>query len=181
VACSSKIGAVGAGLVLLATAPCCGSGGAGPLGEPKDAGVTRTGMPVKTHQFALTALPLLPGRIDHPLELLGVRLLHPEDAHGLVIRYAVEIPRVAILAGGRGWRAKARGLKPLPGYVVQPHTTTEIVVGAAAAKPGIYLLRGFIIDYRIGGTHYHAMRHQQLEVCAGKRDCSAPDPYPLVP
>jgi hypothetical protein len=40
-------------------------------------------MPVRTHQFALTALPLLRGRIDRPLELLDVRLLHPEDAHGL--------------------------------------------------------------------------------------------------
>jgi hypothetical protein len=98
-----------------------------------------------------------------------------------VIRYAAKIPRVAILGGGRGWRPEARGLKPLAGYVVRPHTTAEIVVGAAASKPGIYLLRGFIIEYRIAGRHYHATRFQQLEVCAGRSDCPEPDPYPLVP
>jgi hypothetical protein len=44
-------------------------------------------------------------------------------------------------------------------------------MGAAAAKRGVYLLRGFVIDYRIRGTHYHPPQHIQLEVCAGVRDC----------
>ena len=169
---SRRSGAAGLGLVVLTAAAGCGSG-AGPLGEPKGAGpgFNTVGLPVKTHQFAVTALPLDPRVIDRPLELLGVRLLHPEDAHGVAIRYAAKTIRGAEVGGSRGWRPAARGLKPLKGYLVHAHTPTEIVIGAAAAKPGVYRLRGFIIDYRIRGTHYRAPQHLELEVCAGRRSC----------
>ena len=169
---SRRFGAAGLALVVLAAVVGCGSG-AGPLGEPKGSGpgFNTVGLPVRSHQFAVTALPLDPRVIDHPVELLGVRLLHPEDAQGLVIRYAAKTIRGATIGGARGWRRAARGLRPLTGYVVHAHTPTEIVVGAAAAKPGIYRLRGFIIDYRIGGSHYHAPQHFELEVCAGARTC----------
>lgn len=43
-----------------------------------------------------------------------------------------------------------------------------LVIGAAAAKPGVYLLRGFIVDYRIGGTEYHAPQQIELRVCASR-------------
>jgi hypothetical protein len=128
-------------------------------------------LPVRPHQFAVTAIPLDPRVIDHPLELLGLRLLHPEDAHGLTIRYAAKTIRGAAIGGSRGWRPSARGLKPLVGYLVHRHTPTEIVIGAAAAKRGVYLLRGFVIDYRIGSRHYDAPQHIQLEVCAAVRSC----------
>jgi hypothetical protein len=173
VARSSKIGAIGIGLVVLANVAGCGGGGAGPLGEPKGSGpgFNTVGLPVKTHEFAVTAIPFYGGLIDRPLELLGVRLFHPEDAHGLTIRYGAKTIRGAAIGGGRGWRAAARGVKPVAGYLVHRHTSTEIVIGAAAAKPGIYRLRGFIIDYRIKDTHYHAPQHFELEVCAGRKTC----------
>jgi hypothetical protein len=76
VARSSQIGAGGVGLVVLAVVAGCGSG-AGPLGQPKGAGVSTVGIPVRTHEFALTAIPFAARVIDRPLELLGVRLLHP--------------------------------------------------------------------------------------------------------
>ena len=169
---SRRFGAAGLALVVLTAAAGCGSG-AGPLGERKGSGpgFNTVGLPVKTHQFAVTALPLDPRVIDRPLELLGVRLLHPEDAHGLAIRYAAKTIRAAAIGGSRGWRPAARGLKPLNGYLVHAHTPTEIVIGAAAAKPGVYRLRGFIVDYRIRGSHYHAPQHLELEVCAGRRSC----------
>ncbi len=69
-----------------------------------------------------------------------------------------------------GLAARARGLHPLTGYVVKPHTPTEIVIGAAAAKPGVYLLRGFVVDYRVGGTEYHAPQQIGLQLCV-ERPC----------
>lgn len=126
---------------------------------------------MRIREFALTAIPLDFRVVDHPLELLGVRLLHPDDAQGLAIRYAAKTVRGALIGGARGWRRAARGLKPLTGFLIHPHTRTEIVIGAAATKLGIYLLRGFVIDYRIGGTNYHAPEQIQLQICAGMSSC----------
>jgi hypothetical protein len=166
---SRKFGAAGLALVITASVAGCG-GGAGPLAQPKGAGVSIVGLPVRTHQFAVTAIPFRL-RLAHPLVLLGVRLVHPEDGRGLAIRYAAKPLRGAAILGSRGWRPTARGLHPLAGYVVQSQVPTEVVIGAASAKPGVYRLRGLIVDYRIGGTHYHAPYRIELEVCASVRSC----------
>jgi hypothetical protein len=42
------------------------------------------------------------------------------------------------------------------------------VIGATAARPGVYLLRGFIVDYRIGSTHYHAPQQLEFQVCVAR-------------
>jgi hypothetical protein len=142
----------------------CG-GGAGPLAWRKDAGSSYSGIPVKPGQFALTSIPIDPRVVKHPLVLLGVRPEYPQDAHGLKIRYGAKTIRGAAIGGATGWLRKARGLHPLPGYVVQLHTPTEIVIGAAATKRGVYFQRGFVIDYRVGGTEYHAKQQIGLQIC----------------
>lgn len=96
---------------------------------------------------------------------------HPEDRRGLRIRYAAKVIGDAAIGAARGWRPAARGPHPLAGYVVRSRVPTEIVIGAAAARPGVYALRGFVVDYRIGGTHYHAPQHIELEVCASVHSC----------
>jgi hypothetical protein len=149
----------------------CGGGGAGPLAWPKDAGSSVSGIPVNPGQFALTSIPLDPRLIKQPLVLLGVRPEYPQDARGLKIRYAAKVIRYGAIGGARGWRPRARGLHPLPGYVVHLHQPVEIVIGAAAAKRGVYLLRGFVIDYRSDGTEYHATQQIGLQVCV-ERPCS---------
>jgi hypothetical protein len=146
----------------------CG-GGAGPLAWPKDAGSSVTGIPVEPGQFALTSIPIDPRLVKQPLVLLGVQPEYPQDARGLKIRYAAKVIRDAEIGGARGWRPKARGLHPLTGYVVHLHQPVEIVIGASAAKRGDYLLRGFVIDYRVGGTEYHAKQQIGLEVCVEHR------------
>ena len=45
------------------------------------------------------------------------------------------------------------------------------VIGAAATKPGTYLLRGFIVDYRTGGTRYSAPQQIRLRICASVPSC----------
>jgi hypothetical protein len=162
---SRKLGVAVPAVVTTALLAGCGGGGAGPLAQPKGAGTNIVGLPVRTHQFAVTAIPFRL-HLRHPLTLLGVHLQHPADGRGLKIRYAAKTLRGASILGSRGWRPAARGLHPLSGYVVQSQVPTEIVIGAAAAKPGVYLLRGFIVDYRIGGTHYHAPWQVELQVCA---------------
>jgi hypothetical protein len=70
--------------------------------------------------------------------------------------------------GARGWKPAAWDLHPLAGFVISAHTRAAWVVGAAAAKPGVYMLRGFIVDYRIGNTRYSAAQQVGLQVCAAR-------------
>ena len=168
---SRQLAAAGLACGVALVAAGCG-GGSGPLAWPKDAGTSVSGVPVRPGQFGLTSIPLDPRLIKQPWVLLAVRPQYPKDAHGLRIRYGAKTIRGAEIGGAAGWRPKARGLHPLAGYVVHPHTPTEIVIGAAAAKPGTYLLRGFIVDYRVVGTTYHAAQQIGLQVCV-RRPCNS--------
>jgi hypothetical protein len=87
------------------------------------------------------------------------------------MRYAASTGRGAHIGADRGWHPALWDLRPLPGFVVQPHTRAAVVIGADAAKPGIYLLRGFIVDYRIGSTRYSAPQQVELRVCAAVHHC----------
>jgi hypothetical protein len=165
---SSKIGAVGVGLAVL-TAVAASGGGAGPLAWPKDAGTTLVGLPVKTGQIAVTAIPFARS-VDAPVVRLAVRPQHAEDWHGLVLRYAATTGRGLSLAGARGWRPSRWDLRPLAGFVIKAHTRGGVVIGAVAAKPGVYLLRGFVVDYRSGGKHYSASLQLEFQVCV-ERSC----------
>jgi hypothetical protein len=154
--------------LLQATAAAgCGGSAAGPFAWPKDAGTTVSGVPVRTGQFAVTAIYLL-GTADKPAVLLDVRPQHPEDAGGLTIRYAASTGRGMHLGGDRGWHPARWDLRPLAGFAIPAHRHASVVVGAAAAKTGIYLLRGFIVDYRIGSSHYSAPQQHGLQICVGK-------------
>lgn len=169
---SRNVGAAGIALFLAASiAGCGGSGvGAGPLAWPKDAGTTVVGIPVHLGQFAVTGLDVLPS-VKQPVVLLGVRPQHPKDAHGLVIKYAASRGRGMHIGGQREWRPAQWDLRPLHGFVIPAQTRAAVVIGAAAAKPGVYLLRGFIVDYRIGGTRYSAPQQIGMRVCASVPSC----------
>ena len=168
---SRRVAVLGAvSVVVVGSVAGCGGGGAGPFVWPKDAGRSVSGIPVKTGQLAVTALPL--DSIAARAVLLDVRRQYADDAKGLRIRYAASTGRGLHIGGARGWQPRSWDLRPLAGFVIPPHTPTAVVIGAAAAKPGVYLLRGFIVDYRIGGTHCSAPQQVGLEVCAGGRSCS---------
>ena len=161
---SRAFASTGLALAVAVSLVGCGSSGAGPLAWPKDAGTTLVGLPVKTHQIAVTALPFARS-VDSPVVLLDVRPLHAEDARGLRMRYGATTGRGLSVGGARDWQPAAWDLRPLAGFVIPPDTRGGVVIGATAAKPGIYLVRGFIVDYRIGGTHYHAPEQLQFQVC----------------
>jgi hypothetical protein len=42
------------------------------------------------------------------------------------------------------------------------------MVGVSATKRGLYFLHGFVIDYRIGGTHYSAPLYQGMQLCVAR-------------
>ena len=165
----------GVAVVLLAAVAGCGGAGAGPFAWPKDVGGSVSGVPVKTGQFAVIAITFAQAA-NKPAVLLDVRPLHPQEAHGLTIRYAASTGRGMQIGGARGWKPALWDLRRLADFVIPAHTRAAVVIGAAATKPGIYLLRGFIVDYRIGDTRYSAPQEAGLEVCVGRRRC--PDVTP---
>ncbi|HZS31498.1 MAG TPA: hypothetical protein VFA37_09595 [Gaiellaceae bacterium] len=142
------------------------SAGAGPLGWPNDVGTSWSGLPVKRGQIAVTTLDL--HQANSPAVLLDVRPLHPADADGLTIRYAATTGKGLEIGGARGWNAKAWQLHRLAGFVIPAHARAGIAVGASATKRGVYFLHAFVVDYRIGGTHYSAPLYQGLEVCVAR-------------
>ncbi|MGH3008105.1 MAG: hypothetical protein ACRDLM_01670 [Gaiellaceae bacterium] len=156
-------------VVLTAIVAGCGNG-AGPLTWPKDAGTTEIGLPVTPHQLAVTAIPHR--GLASQILLLGVRPEFAQDADGLTIRYAASTsPRALEIGGARGWSPKGWSLHPLAGFVVPPRTGFAVVVGAASAKRGVHFIRGFVVDYRVGGTTYHAVQQVGLKVCVGLKTC----------
>ena len=83
--------------------------------------------------------------------------------HGLHVRADA---RVIGTDGEIGWQRVRWGLRPIDGFVIQPHTTAAVVIGASAAKPGVYrLMRNFVVDYRIGDVFYHAVLPFGFHLC----------------
>jgi hypothetical protein len=157
--------------VAASVAGCGGSGrDARPLAWPKAVGTSVVGIPVQAGQFAVTGLDVLPA-VKQRVVLLDVRPQHPKDAQGLVIRYAASNGRGMHIGGQRGWRPAEWDLARLHGFVILPHTRAAVVIGAAAARPGVYLVRGFVVQYRVGGTSYSAPQQIWLRVCAAVRSC----------
>jgi hypothetical protein len=116
---SRQFAAGGLASIVVLTVAGCG-GGARPLAWPKSAGVSVAGEPVKPGEFGLTAIPLDPRLVKHPLVLLGVRPEYPQDARGLRVRYAAKVVRDAYIGGAKGWRPRSRGLHPRPGSWSSP-------------------------------------------------------------
>ncbi len=167
-----NLGAAGVALLVAALVADCGGsgGGAGPLAWPKGAGTSVVGIPVKAGEFAVTGLDVLPA-VKQRVVLLDVRPQHPKDALRLVMRYAASNGRGMHIGGQRGWRPAEWHLTRVHGFVISSHKRAAVVIGAAAAKPGVYLVRGFIVDYRIGGTSYSALQRIWLRVCAAVHSC----------
>ena len=142
------------------------SAGAGPLGWPNDGGTSWNGLPVRPGRIAATTLDL--HQANSAAVLLDVHPLNAADAEGLTIRYAATTGKGLSIGSARGWNAKAWQLHPLAGFVVPAHVRSGITVGASATKRGVYFLHAFVVDYRIGGTHYSAPLYQGLEVCVAR-------------
>jgi hypothetical protein len=162
-------------------ASAVGSPRSGPLAWPKDSGHGSVGLPVKAGQVGVLAIPL--GSTEsRKAVLLDVRLQDATVGQGLTIRYAATTghglhvradARVVGTDGGIGWKRVRWGLRPVGGFVVQPHTTAAVVIGASAAKPGIYrLMRSFVVNYRIGDVFYRAVVPYGFQLCVAV-SCSA--------
>lgn len=166
---AAVLAAAAVGLFLLTR-----SAGAGPLAWPAQPGQTYSwhnvnyaGVPVKSGQIGVTTL-YLHRAASSPAVLLDVRPLHAPDAAGLTIRYAATTGLGLSPGGGTGWNPHAWRLHPLAGFVVQPRKSDGITVGASAKTRGVYFLHGFVVDYRIGSTHYSAPLYQGLELCVAR-------------
>jgi hypothetical protein len=139
------------------------SAGAGPFAS---AGGVDVGMPVKIDQFAVTTI-VMPRTLPKPAVLLDVRPLHPDDARGLTVRYLGTTGHGLELAGARGWNPGAWQARPVAGFVIPAHVRGGVMIAAVSKHAGVYRLRGFVVDYRIGNTRYSAPMEYGLALCVG--------------
>ena len=164
----ATVGAV-AGIVALVAG--CGGAGAGPFAWPKDAGTSEVSLPVRPGETAATTINMSP-TLTVPAVLLDVHPIHPEDARGLTLRYAATTGRRGLeILIWPGWHPSAWQLHPLTGFVIPAHAPGGVTIGASSRRRGVHLIRGFVVDYRIGSTRYSASMQQELKLCVGMREC----------
>ena len=140
--------------------------GAGPL-WPKDFGGFWIGVPAKPGQIAVMTIDL--HQAKSPAVLLDVRPRNAAEADGLTIRYAATTGTGLRIAAAAGWKPKAWQLHPVAGFVVPAHRRAGIMVGASATERGLHFLHGFVLDYRIGSTHYSVPLDQEFQICVARR------------
>ncbi len=141
------------------------SAGAGPFADAAGGGV---GLPVKIGQVGATTV-VMPRTLTTPAVLLGVHPLHPEDAQGLTLRYLGTTGHGLELAGARGWNPRAWQARPLAGFMIPANVRGGVMIAAAAERPGVYEIRNFVLDYRIGGTHYSTDLGVSMTLCVGPK------------
>ena len=160
-------GVIVAVVVALVSGPV--TAGAGPLAWPSSAGSTQLGSPVRPGQ--MSAISIVMPRVSTSAVLLGVHLLHPEDARGLKLRYAATTGLGLELPGQHGWNVRKWQLRPLAGFVIPGHHYGGLVIGAASKRRGVHEIRGFVVDYRIGSTRDSAPMQMGFGLCVGYRVC----------
>jgi hypothetical protein len=96
---------------------------------------------------------------SEPAILTSIEPVHPEQAAGLDVRYAV----VSHGTGGalHGWPVS--GSVPFAeGTELQPGGHGIIWVGLSASERGGYRLDNFRLRYRLGGRQYEAILHETI-------------------
>lgn len=96
---------------------------------------------------------------SEPAILTSIEPVHPEQAAGLDVRYAVL--RQGTGGTRRGW--PVAGSVPLAeGVEVQPGGYGIIWVGLSASERGRYRLDNFRLRYTVGGRRYEAILHETI-------------------
>ena len=164
-------GAVVVASILTGGLAGCGGAGAGPFAWPRDAGTSTVSLPVRPGGTAATTIAMSP-TLTVPAVLLDVHPIHPEDARGVTLRYAATTGRRGLeILIGAGWHRSAWQLHRLPGFVIPAHVRGGVTIGASSRRRGVHRIRGFVVDYRIGGTRYSAPQQVGLQICVGMRSC----------
>lgn len=116
------------GLILLAA-----SAGAQETDEPREGGVTGTGITVVIGQSGLVEIA---GRaVDYPVDMPINSVLGPSTAQAL---QAGDTVAVSVSPTGEGWRAQGiNQILPLVGPVSSQTTTTVMVMGTVVARPDV--------------------------------------------
>jgi hypothetical protein len=147
----------------------CGGSGAGPFAAPTGNHVGFKS-PVKAGQTAAVTI-VLPRTLTTPAVLLDVHPLHPQEADGITLRYAATTGMGLELAGQHGWNRPTWQEQPLAGFVIPAHHRGGVTIGEAAKRPGIHVVHGFVVDYRIGDRRYSAPQQVDVGLCVGYRIC----------
>ena len=119
----------------------------------------------------MTAIHLRKYDGNKPAVLLSARPTDTKEARGLRLRYAATTGVGLHIGAARGWKPQAWDLHPLVGFQIRPGQDAAIVVGATSSRPGVYFVRSFVVDYRIGDTRYRATYRQGIETCVGRPTC----------
>jgi hypothetical protein len=154
-----------AAVLALAVWPDRGAG-AGPYGETE--GGFKWGVDARAGQTVTTDYALS-GVLSQRAVLLAVRPLHPEDAREVTLRYGAQANMTGQTLWRSGWHLRKWHARAVPGFVVPPGHLGVLEIGMSSRVPGAHRLRGFVVDYRVGGTTYSAPQRSVVELDVVKK------------
>ena len=160
-------------LLMTGVALCCGLLGwwattepadDGPLALP-DNGSSWSGGPVIPGQWMVTTISTAELSGSAPAVIYSVRPADPDQADGLILRYAVLASTNHGLPGAvRGWPPAKYPLTSLRGFVVQPGDELNLIVGATSRHTGAWLIDAFDVTYQVAGRVYTTTFLQGIRV-----------------
>jgi hypothetical protein len=147
-----------AGLVVALTRPPTqgplADGGGGPEAQGNDFLIT-----VRPGEVGAASLYTGEFADSGPAVLISIEPVHPEQALGLDVRYAV----VSHGTGGALREWPVPGSAPFAeGVELEPGGYGIIWVGLSASERGRYRLDNFRLRYAVGGRHYEAILHETI-------------------
>jgi len=143
----------------------CGDGTASSDVFLKKPGFTTASAPAKPHLAFPFGAVVLQNDGGEPLTLRDVQLESDPGVRVVGAKVLGPHRRAFITAGGVHWPGSGiTGLKPLRGYVVQPHSNVEPYL-KLRAPAGRHILQRVTIDYSIGADHFSTQKPVWFAVC----------------
>jgi hypothetical protein len=114
---------------------------------PEPAVILRVTLARVTPGLELIGMYSVPAESDHPLAHVGLVRAYPPDGES---------------RKGQEWPGPTR---PVPGAVVPPGKSQEVVMGFRMTRPGVGGFRGIVVDYRVGWRRFRAYFDDSVVAC----------------
>jgi hypothetical protein len=144
----------------------CGGGGAGGPLAPDPGNSSAATAPAHVGQIVAFGI-WLPENQGEEAVVRSIEPADPEQAEGLELQYAGVEPNSDCKLGALyGWPPQScrDDLLPIQGFRIRPGVEGGILVGARASEPGRWFVRGFRVQYDVGGRSFEAVYPQGIGI-----------------